>query len=245
MHKQFARRFIAFSLISGISSISSISHGQVNLTLNQLSGVEIMEPAQYHGDELSLVYGTARHWLALEEQENQSVLRTSRPRVSKVYDAIADDKSNKSAYSGKLVSEEETTPLLFIKANWLQDGVIQKATPMKDTETYELGDQQIRIEHQCAKSKSKTEPLNCKIYFSNTKLKQFVTDIIKPNEEPSDVETQSINVIWSGDLDRDGKLDFILRHTFYNGERVKLFLSSKAGKNEHAKQVASIQRLGC
>lgn len=245
MQIQFTRKILVLSIIASISSISNTTHGQADALSKQISGVEIMEAAQYHGGEIPLSYGIARNWFALEEQGMQSVLRKSMPKVSKVYDAIADEKSNKASYTGKLVSEGKTTPLLFIKASWLQDGVVQKAVKAESAEIYQLGSEQLRVEHQCAKSKSKTEPLKCKIYLSNAKLKQFITEIIEPNEEPSDIETESINVIWSGDLDRDGKLDFVLRNTFYNGERTELYLSSKAGRNEHAKLVASIQRLGC
>lgn len=165
--------------------------------------------------------------------------------MSQVYDAIADELDMKDKYSGKLVSDGKVPPLLLIKAAWLQAGEVRNAKLGNEANSYTLGDEQIRIEHLCAKAKTRSEPLKCKIYFSNAKLKQLIAEIIEPNEEASETETSSIEMLWSGDLDRDGKLDFILRTSFYNGERTELFLSSKANKKEHAKLVASVQRLGC
>lgn len=238
--RKLLRTFLALTLVS------SIAHGQIApAELSQLSGVQIMEPTQYHGDEIPLRYGVARDWLALMVQGNHSTLRKSSPKVSQVYDAIADELDMKDKYSGKLVSDGKVPPLLLIKAAWLQAGEVRNAKLGNEANSYTLGDEQIRIEHLCAKAKTKSEPLKCKIYFSNAKLKQLIAEIIEPNEETSETETSSIEVLWSGDLDHDGKLDFILHTSFYNGERTELFLSSKANKKEHAKLVASVQRLGC
>ncbi len=53
-------------------------------------------------------------------------------------------------------------------------------------------------------------------------------------------------LLWSGDIDRDGKLDFLIDMTDnYNTSEPTLFLSSAAEGSRLIKRVASYRRIGC
>jgi hypothetical protein len=54
------------------------------------------------------------------------------------------------------------------------------------------------------------------------------------------------NLIWAGDLDRDGKLDMLLDlGGHYNVEQPTLFLSSMADEGDLVKRVAALRLVGC
>jgi hypothetical protein len=71
---------------------------------------------------------------------------------------------------------------------------------------------------------------NYKFYLSDGKNEQLVlTDL-------SEFDNTSPEILWLGDLDRDGKPDFVVRtRTWYEDEQIELYLSSIAEKGELVK----------
>jgi hypothetical protein len=69
-----------------------------------------------------------------------------------------------------------------------------------------------------------------KFYLSDGKNEQLVlTDL-------SEFDDTSPEILWLGDLDRDGKPDFVVRtRTWYEDEQIELYLSSIAEKGELVK----------
>lgn len=56
----------------------------------------------------------------------------------------------------------------------------------------------------------------------------------------------SWDLIWSGDLDDDGKLDLFLNlSNHYNVRQLRLFLSSEAEKDNLVKEIANFRSVGC
>ncbi len=54
------------------------------------------------------------------------------------------------------------------------------------------------------------------------------------------------SLIWAGDLDKDGKLDFLMDLTnHYNASKITLFLSSHAINEEIVRKVAVFTIVGC
>ena len=54
-----------------------------------------------------------------------------------------------------------------------------------------------------------------------------------------------VNVVWFGDLDNDGKLDFLLQHDGEASGSYALYLSTAAGKGQYVKRVGEIFGCGC
>jgi hypothetical protein len=68
-----------------------------------------------------------------------------------------------------------------------------------------------------------------KLYLSDGKNEQFITAV-------SEFYGTSPEILWTGDLDEDGKPDFAVRtSTWYEDEQIELYLSSMAGKGELVK----------
>ncbi len=82
--------------------------------------------------------------------------------------------------------------------------------------------------------------LNYQIKLGDGKQNQIIL-----KREPAFIEAFPI-LLWAGDLDRDGKLDYLIDMTNqYNVTLLTLFLSSKAEGEQLVKKVASYRRIGC
>ena len=69
---------------------------------------------------------------------------------------------------------------------------------------------------------------NYKLYLKDEKtgIEQMITTV-------SDFSSTSPQILWIGDLDGDGKPDFVMRTaTWYEGDKIELYLSSIAEKGE-------------
>lgn len=207
--------------------------------------IQIMQIGQYHGDEITARFGIAKAWLALIVNKQQAELVASTPKISRVFDPVSDEEGAKSSYSGKLVEDHQNAPILLIKASWLKPGPIAQASLVEDSQAFTWNAKQFRLLHRCGKASSKESLLECKVVLSDGKNQQFIIDTSEPNQGYSDEFANTVNIVWAGDIDRDGKPDFILLNTHYNGENTQLFLSSKADKNQLVKSVARVYRVGC
>jgi hypothetical protein len=68
-----------------------------------------------------------------------------------------------------------------------------------------------------------------KLFLSDGKNEQLITTV-------SHFQNTSPDILWVGDLDDDGKPDFLVcTATWYENERIELYLSSIAGKDELVK----------
>lgn len=239
--KKQAMRSHLKCVVIGLLGLSALcSHAE-----NSDDQIQIMETGQYHGDEITARFGIAKAWLALIVNNQQAELAPSTPKISKVFDPVSDEEGAKSSYSGKLVEVHQHDPILLIKASWLKPGPIAQAKLTDDSQAFTWDERQFRLLHRCGKASSKESLLECQVVFSDGKNQQFIIDTSEPNQGYSDEFASTVNIVWAGDIDRDGKPDFILLNTHYNGENTQLFLSSKANKNQLVKSAARVYRVGC
>lgn len=207
--------------------------------------IQIMSTGQYHGDEITARFGIARGWFALIVSDKQAELVPSSPKISRVFDPVVDDEEMKSSYSAKLVEDTQHDPLLMIKASWLKTGPIVQAKLTENRQGFVWNDMHFNMVRACGKASSKDSLLQCKVELSDGKSRQFIIDTAEPNQDYSDEFASTVEIVWAGDIDRDGKPDFILLNTHYNGENTQLFLSSEAEKKKFVKSVARVYRVGC
>lgn len=227
-------------------AVAALFLGSVSSHSSNESGrVQIMTTGQYHGDEIAAPFGVAKGWLALIVSDHHTDLVPSSPKVVRVFDPVIDEESVKSSYSGKLVEESKHDPLLLIKASWLKSGQIAQAKLTNNGQGFAWNDQQFKLLHVCGKASSKESLLPCKVELSDGKGRQFIIETAEPNEAYTDEFANTVKIIWAGDIDRDGKPDFILHNTHYNGENIQLYLSSKADKTHFVESVARAYRVGC
>ncbi len=207
--------------------------------------IQIMQTGQYHGDEIAARFGVAKSWLALIVSNQQANLVPSSPHISRVFDPVVDEEESKVSYSGKLVEDSQHDPILLVKASWLKPGPIVQAKLTENRQGFTWNDKHFKMVRLCEDASSKDSLLQCRVILSDGKSQQFIIDTAEPNNGYSDEFASTAEITWAGDLDRDGKPDFILFNAHYNGENTQLFLSSKAETKQLVKSVARVYRVGC
>ena len=202
-----------------------------------ISGTRILLPGTFHGDEVAEPIG--KNWFALIDHNNQYRLEHVSPRIETVYDPVLDDESNKSSYTGKSIEVSKKKPLLLIRSKWLKQGPIVQAEITG--ETVKFGGKIFTLDHKCNKKPNANGLKDCKVYLNNGISTQFVAST---SEGESDL-AKTVFLEWAGDIDRDGKLDLILRVDWYNNSSTQLYLSSQAKKTNLIKKVAEFSSQGC
>jgi hypothetical protein len=87
---------------------------------------------------------------------------------------------------------------------------------------------------------------NYKLFIQKSQNNQTYLQLLTEFKENENSDDYMPNLLFMGDIDRDGKLDLILDTSHhYNLEEPTLYLSSEANKNEILKNVAYFSSTGC
>lgn len=202
----------------------------------------IMRVGTFHNGEVPSVAG--KNWFGLYVNGDQAELKPTSPRIKTVFDGITDDESNKASYSGKEVSLKGPAPILLIRRAGLEAGEIKQATlSNKDLgQTIQFENITYQVQYKCGAKNKESGAKSCKVHLVGNGVSQLLGDASLIDD--SDF-SETIKVLWSGDIDRDGKIDFILEKSRYNNSDTILMLSSAAKNKQHAAEVATLSTQGC
>ncbi|MEZ5425194.1 MAG: hypothetical protein R2747_02910 [Pyrinomonadaceae bacterium] len=222
---------IIFILLFGISALA------------QKGGIEILETGGFHGEEITAKTGEI--WLGLFRQNENFVLLPSVITVEEVNDPIVDGPEDRSGKEVKVLGRE--APLFLIRGRgFVQSREVKTVFAGPElinrnfNRDYEFSGQKYNLRVEGEKGET-PENLNqtSALVLSRGEIKQV---LYKP--EKCDDCVWQIN--WAGDIDGDGRLDFYMYLTdHYNVARMKLFLSSSAGKGALVKEAAEFVTTGC
>lgn len=206
--------------------------------------VEIVLPAGYRGTEpadFELMLSEEWYDFYQDSITKQYFLERADLEIGKYYDGCLDDSTT---YIGS-----RRNSLILIKGITPQNGVIPSFAPKKhrvwpeetysfpfNGETYIFRGEGImehtEMIHTDEGIEKWGEALNYKLYLSDAGNEQLIVAITSFNDT-------FVEILWIGDLDADGKPDFILDTSRdYEEKTVLLFLSSKAGEGEIVKAAA-------
>ncbi|MBC3882922.1 hypothetical protein H8K35_16120 [Undibacterium sp. LX40W] len=202
----------------------------------------IMRVGTFHNGEVPSVAG--KNWFGLYVNGDQAELRPTTPRIKTVFDGINDDESNKASYSGKEVSLKGPAPLLLMRRTGLEAGVLKQAQLIHkdDGQTIQFENITYQVQYKCGSKNKESGAKSCKVYFIGNGLSQFLGDASLIDDSEF---SETIRVLWAGDLDRDGKIDFIIEKSRYNNSDTILMLSTAAKGKQHAAEVAALSTQGC
>ncbi len=235
-------------------SFSSFSQIDAPVDLN----VFIMRTGQFHGEEIQAVSGE-EWWGLYPSNDGFEVLKTT-VRVSDVHDPVIDADAE---VSGKLVSVDgDGEPLVLIHGvGNLSEGLVNTAF---------LGNTFVRLgEYQglrLGKGKSYHQGQDSWHLAALGRAEEVGRGIgiveyelmLYKNLWSEDFEKQRIHrvdsidldgapqLLWAGDLDRDGELDLLMDLAYhYNVSVLTLFLSSSSESGFLVKKVAEQTTYGC
>lgn len=202
----------------------------------------IMRVGTFHQGEVPSVAG--KNWFGLYVNGDQAELKATTPRIKTVFDGINDEESNKASYSGKEVSLKGPAPLLLMRRAGLEAGALKQASMLNkdDGQTIQFENTTYLVQYKCGAKNKESGAKSCKVHLVGNGRSQFLGDanLIDDSEF-----SETIRVLWAGDIDRDGKIDFIIENSRYNNSDTILMLSSGAKEKQHVVEVARLSTQGC
>ncbi len=210
------------------------------------AAAEVLEMTSYHAGEVPPNVGKGNPWLGLfQTKDGHYELKKTKVLLTLVSDPIADDSLDKK--TGKKISIDGMgEPIILVRGvSSLKAGRVPACGTTKEhiavgeTLKMKLGAtvSQLRI---TGKKKDKEISTDYKIVLECGGIKQ---ELYKRAELGVDGRP---SLLWSGDLDLDGKIDLIMNMTdHYNVRKITLFLSGKAKPGKLVEQVAFIESSGC
>jgi hypothetical protein len=198
--------------------------------------VEMLMTGDWHGEEVRARNG--EQWLALTSGK----LAPVKIQVESVHDGIIDMPGEKSGRRVTANGAEEYTVLLkgltpreIEKANRVD--LLAASSGSGAKAQFVLSRDALTIEtRRLASAMSESEEPVFEIVVSGGGLSQVL----------GKTTVEEINVIWSGDLDADGKLDLVVDTSdHYNIFAPSLFLSTEAGRGQIVGEAASFVTSGC
>ncbi|MBD0404989.1 hypothetical protein [Flammeovirga sp. EKP202] len=210
----------------------------------------LIEAGSYHGDELDKSYAN-KQWVGVFADSSNYYLKNVDVAFEKDIDPVMDLEGDSS---GVKVSVIEKDDCLFLFSDFpLEDRTLHSIDSLKDLVCPLPGDSTIlnynntKIKLYATGDKQLLggdfyEIANYRLFIDNeskTKTPQLLFACASFNDAMPDI-------LWVGDIDNDGKLDFLFDlSSHYNATSLNLFLSSLADKNEFLKIVAFFETVGC
>jgi hypothetical protein len=219
-----------------------------------LTGAHALQPpGTFHDGEAVARHG--ERWLALRVQEGDARLDSTRLRVKRVFDVIADAEGEAT---GQEIQSDIGDVLTYLRGPGLHAGKVVAAVVEDQSDggliaqTLSLGDRRYRIATRCEADKTTAGVFACAIDLVEGERRQRLVEMSAQSFDNSGDgrlhfgDDASPHVVFAGDLDRDGRLDLIFdTSNHYNLSHPVLFLSGAAEGDELLHAVAEHDAVGC
>ena len=209
----------------------------------------------FHGEEVRL--SSTKGWLALYKTTDGFELAAVELRIEAAFDAVIDeDKANPTGKNIRVEPSRKDDPVLLIHeagTSTLRPGKVDGRS-FDSTAGQLFPGESIPIEISGAYFQieaigsalfdPKSNSLAMKDYELVLAHRDARQSLMKlPELRPPEYRQR---LLWSGDLDRDGRVDFLVDlSTHYNETRRTLFLSSLSKEPELVRKVAEFVTTGC
>jgi hypothetical protein len=214
--------------------------------------IKIHQIGAYHEGEVWDGFDK-KSWIGLFKNTKGYYLKKVKIKVISYLDEILDD-DEKHITGREITSEISDENILLINGISLQEGMVDTASVVLESllpnESKDILFNGISY-HFFAKGikefedgdKEAFQLKNYKLYVEAIVDGRLITQLLSQFETSDDAQNKFLFI---GDIDHDGKLDFIIDTTnHYNGSSPTLFLSSEASENQLVKEVADFSTVGC
>jgi hypothetical protein len=220
------------------------------------TGFALQPPGRFHGNEP--VARDGERWLALRVDARGSALVETTLHVHAVEDVVLDAPGERS---GREVgsSLDEAGIVTYVRGADLHAGPLDRAevavgavvaAPMP-ARVIAWRTQQYRLETRCDAAPFQhidaQAQYRCRLVLGDGRREQALLETIAYRDFEAALSTEATaEVLFAGDLDRDGRLDLIVDLTdHYNVSRPTLLLSSQAASGEIVGVAAAFESVGC
>ena len=223
-------------------------------------GPELLLPGLFHGDELE-IRALDREWMGLYAEDGGYALARTRVRVQSVYDPLVDMPGEAS---GWLVSAEGAEEPLFLVRGLegLEEGPVY--TAMSGPDDLDVGDSRSLSDgpegwyalaafgeaHPSPDLYGLPEVTDYELRLYRHPPLGLTPSSEAPSSQPlvqlGVLQDTRPQVLWVGDLDRDGRLDLLLDASFhYSVSDYALWTSRGAPDGLLVQRVATLSTSGC
>jgi len=202
------------------------------------SAIAVQPPGEFHGDEVTAKDG--ERWLALQvAQDGTASLQQATLHVSAIEDAILDAPGQRTGRRVESANAEEVR--LYLRGTGLRAGRVETGKVGTGpegavfTRFIQWKGRTLSLQSRCetaAPTDAGDPKVACRVELVDGDRRQTLTTMDGYRDGNGrwvlgdDAEPQ---LIFAGDLDRDGRLDLIIdTSNHYNMQRPTLFLSSRA-----------------
>lgn len=214
--------------------------------------VQILFTGTFHGDEVS--EGADKlSWLGLFNEGENYVLRKTKIITERVVDGLLDNEENGEKTGWHVETENGEGVVMLISGGSIKEaqveGAVNAPTMLFPGDSVEFQFKEVSYMMFATGYKEydslsgMTRVGDYSLHVVRTLNGKSVDSILVSHASFDDAMT---SIIWSGDLDGDNLIDFLIELSdHYNVRAPTLFLSRPAGDNEVAVPVAEHRTVGC
>lgn len=222
------------------------------------TGFAVQPPGRFHGHEPVARHG--ERWLALRSDARGAALVETTLHVRAVEDAVLDAPGQRS---GREVgsSLEGSGVAMYVRGPVLRAGPIERAQAGTDADatapaplparTIAWRARHYRLETRCDDTPFRhvdaQAHYRCRLVLGDGIREQVLLESLAYRDASAALSTEATaEVLFAGDLDRDGRLDLLIDLTdHYNISRPTLLLSSQAAPGDFVGMAAAFESVGC
>jgi hypothetical protein len=197
----------------------------------------------FHGDEVP-AKSSGEQWLGLFSTPNGFELLPTKITVNYVHDSIMD--RDETIKTGKeVMTDKKLQPIFLIKGSIpLKPGLVKTVFAGKTTFSPNSLPLSFYLEDESG------DTYRISIAKRSDRETKYHAILVWLNDISQEISPccadNSTELLWAGDLDRDGKLDLLINiSNHYNVSIPTLFLSSPAKQNNLVEPVAQFVTTGC
>lgn len=214
----------------------------------------ILTTGFFHGDEVEDDAATRKWWGLFQSPDHSFYLKKTDITQKRVYDPVLDEDETQPGTGWEIKTPgRDSCLLLFSGIQSLSAGKLDTAQGIRPQYLYPgeqwafgIGDRNYTLKAEgTVKAIDEEEKVvvNYRLWLETTENGQPKRQLLVA--QPS-FDDNMIELLWVGDIDRDGRPDFVFNLSYhYNVSHIGLFLSSGAAKGELVRFVGGHVSVGC
>jgi hypothetical protein len=205
----------------------------------------LLETGDFHGSDVSL--SQPLHWLGVYCKKQECSARPTWIKAARTHDEVVDEDSKASTGTTiSLAGSGSESPLFLVRGVGFTTRVIptyffgEQALQAGDRFSIGPASAGLTLRVDAKKTAEAALPKGSRLILARGSHEQSLFSLPKGGNDPY------ITVLWVGDLDGDGKPDFLLNTSWhYNISHKVLWLSSQAKPGEIVGLAAFFETTGC
>lgn len=199
---------------------------------------QILVPGEYHGGEAPHTPGPG--WLALTRIGGTWHLEPTVVRATRVQDPVMDEGKAKT---GIKISSRQVKPLILLRIPGMRRGKVAMSDKKFAGKPLPISAKNPPVQMLFNGGTYLVKAQGSEVFLYKGKSKSLLPDLIASVGGKDD--DNEVALLWTGDLDGDGALDFLFEYKGHNEGKTCVFLSRDAVNGKLVRRTACQHSIGC